>query len=283
MDDKTSSSNHYTYEQGGADANSAFAAADSLGFDKGTVIYFAVDVDALDTDITTNIMPYFNALHDSATKNGIRFNVGVYGTRNVCMRVSEAGYTVASYVSNMSTGWSGNLGFSQPTDWAFDQFNEPSEGIGSGDGLVMIDKLNVSGIDSGVTTVHAVDPAIGVLKNLGFKLINEAINSEQFELGVEMPIFSIGPVTLKQTLAGTIQSADANDNLIKFSVINGKIDPAFVSEVSDMFGSGIAGNLEANMEGLSAAIEDGGVELSGGYEDGKWIDVNKVDTKKADT
>lgn len=260
---------YYTYNQGVSDANTAFAAADSLGFDKGTIIYFAVDVDALDSDITTNILPYFSGLHDVATRNGIRFNVGIYGTRNVCMRVSEAGYTVASYVSNMSTGWSGNLGFSQPTDWAFDQFSEPSDGIGSGDGLVMIDKLNVSGIDPGVTTVSAVDPAIGVLKNLGLKLIDEAIDNAQFELGVEMPIFSIGPVTLTQTLAGTVQSADANDNLITFSIINGKIDPAFVSEVSDMLGSGIAGKLEANMEGLTAAIENGDVELSGGYEDGK--------------
>ncbi|MBC9722421.1 MAG: DUF1906 domain-containing protein [Lactobacillus sp.] len=278
---------YYTYDQGVSDANTAFAAADSLGFDKGTVIYFAVDVDALDTDITTNIMPYFNALHDSATRNGIRFNVGVYGTRNVCMRVSEAGYTVSSYVSNMSTGWSGNLGFSQPTDWAFDQFSEPSGGIGSGDGLVMIDKLNVSGIDPGVTAVSAVEPAIGVLKNLGLKLIDEAINNEQFELGVEMPIFSVGPVTLTQTLAGTVQSVDANDNLIKFSVINGKIDPAFVSEVSDMLGSGIAGKLEANMEGLTAAIEDGDAELSGGYEDGKIsislaINMQKVTVEGAE-
>lgn len=126
--------------------------------------------------------------------------------------------------------------------------------------LVMIDKLNVSGIDPGVTAVSAVDPAIGVLKNLGLKLIDEAIDNAQFELGVEMPIFSVGPVTLKQTLAGTVQSADANDNLIKFSIINGKIDPAFVSEVSDMFGSGIAGKMEANMKGLTAAIEDGDVE-----------------------
>lgn len=82
-----------------------------------------------------------------------RYNIGIYGTRNACKRVVDAGYAVASYVSNMSTGWSGNLGFSQPASWSFDQFAEPTGGIGTGDGLVMIDKVNVSGADSGVTSV----------------------------------------------------------------------------------------------------------------------------------
>lgn len=260
---------YYTYEQGVSDANAAFAAADSLGFNKGTVIYFAVDVDALDSDITTNILPYFNGVHNVATKNGVRFNVGVYGTRNVCLRVSSAGYTVASYVSNMSTGWSGNLGFSQPTDWAFDQFNEPEGGIGTGAGLVMIDKVNVSGIDKGVTSVNEVNPAIGILRNLGFKLIDEALDNAQFELGVEMVIYAAGPLTITQTLASSAQSANPNDQTINFSIINGKIDPSFSSEISNIFGNDISEKLEISMEGITASIETGDVEFSGNYEDGK--------------
>lgn len=37
---------------------------------------------------------------------------------------SYAGYSVSSFVSDMSTGYSGNLGFPLPEDWAFDQIKE---------------------------------------------------------------------------------------------------------------------------------------------------------------
>lgn len=40
------------------------------------------------------------------------------------------------------------------------------------------------------------------------------------------------------------------------------------SEISDIFGS-ITGKLEASIEGVTASIETGDVEFSGGYEDGK--------------
>ncbi|WP_232222908.1 glycoside hydrolase domain-containing protein [Jeotgalibaca sp. PTS2502] len=42
------------------------------------------------------------------------YRVGVYGTRNVCSQVTSAGSAVTSYVSNMSSGFSGNLGFKMP-------------------------------------------------------------------------------------------------------------------------------------------------------------------------
>ena len=258
---------YYTYEQGASDARSAFEATDNLGFSKGSIIYFAVDVDALDSDITTNIIPYFNGVYDTAKKNS-GYNVGIYGTRNACMRVVDSGYAVASYVSNMSTGWSGNLGFSQPSSWAFDQFSEPSGGIGSGDGIVMIDKVNVSGLDSGVKQVKKVDPAIGMLKGLGIDLINEILDSEQFEFGKEFVIFEWGIFKLTQTLAAQAQSADANDFSFKFRITNGKLDPAFVAELDDVLGSGITGKIENGISGLTGAIENGDAEFSGGYKDG---------------
>ncbi|WP_018684453.1 hypothetical protein [Actinokineospora enzanensis] len=39
----------------------------------------------------------------------------------MCSRVRAAGLTTASFVSDMSSGFSGNLGFPMPVDWAFDQ------------------------------------------------------------------------------------------------------------------------------------------------------------------
>lgn len=258
---------YYTYGQGVSDARSAFEAADNLGFSTDSIIYFAVDIDALDSDITTNIIPYFNGLFDTMKYNR-RYNIGIYGTRNACMRVVDAGYAVASYVSNMSTGWSGNLGFSQPASWAFDQFAEPTGGIGSGDGLVMIDKVNVSGIDSGVTAVSKKDPAVSMLRGLGIELINDILNSEQFEFGKEFVIFEWGIFKLTQTLAAQAQSSDANDFSFKFGIMNGKFDPAFTGQIEDVLGSGITAQLENSVSGLTGAIETGDAEFSGGYKEG---------------
>lgn len=224
-----------------------------------------MDVDALDSDITTNIIPYFNGLFDTMNYNR-RYNIGIYGTRNACMRVVDAGYAVASYVSNMSTGWSGNLGFSQPASWSFDQFAEPADGIGTGAGLVMIDKVNVSGTDSGVTAVSKKDPAVSMLRGLGIKLINDILDSQQFEFGKEFVIFEWGIFKLTQTLAAQAQSPDAQDFSLKFSIMNGKLDPAFTAKIDDVLGSGITAKLEDSVSGLTSAIETGDAEFSGGYK-----------------
>ena len=54
----------------------------------------------------------------------------------------------------MSTGFSGNLGFSMPANWAFDQFYTTS--IGSGSGHLEIDKDGFSGKDHGVSFLDEV-------------------------------------------------------------------------------------------------------------------------------
>ena len=86
-----------------------------------TVVYFAVDYDALDGEVTSNIIPYFKGISENIGKG---YKVGVYGSRNICKRVSDKGYAVSSFVSDMSTGFSGNLGFSIPENWNYDQFHE---------------------------------------------------------------------------------------------------------------------------------------------------------------
>ncbi|KRM23387.1 hypothetical protein FC90_GL000342 [Latilactobacillus graminis DSM 20719] len=40
-----------------------------------------------------------------------RFRVGIYGTRNVAQHVIDSGLAVYAFVSDMSTGYSGNLGY----------------------------------------------------------------------------------------------------------------------------------------------------------------------------
>jgi len=55
----------------------------------------------------------------------------------------------------MSTGFSGNLGFPMPMNWSYNQFYETS--IGSGSGVLGIDKNDYSGADPGVTRVTPPD------------------------------------------------------------------------------------------------------------------------------
>lgn len=138
---------YFTPAQGTADAQAAIEAAAALGIPEDTIIYFAVDFDAMDYQITSNIIPYFQKVNEKMAQNVYR--TGIYGTRNACIRVSEAGYACSSFVGNMSTGFSGNLGYSMPANWAFDQFATVS--LGSGEGLIEIDKDGFSGRDKGVS------------------------------------------------------------------------------------------------------------------------------------
>ncbi|MBR1377366.1 MAG: DUF1906 domain-containing protein, partial [Bacilli bacterium] len=131
------------------DVDSAFEHANALGFPSGTSIYFAVDCDPLDTEITSNIIPYFATINDRMkNKYNNKYPVSIYGTRNVCSRVSKNNLAKYSFVSDMSTGFSGNLGFPIPDNWAFDQFATVT--IGSGNGRIEIDKDAMSGRDLGL-------------------------------------------------------------------------------------------------------------------------------------
>lgn len=94
------------------------------GFNGGATIYFAVDYDATDPEITSNIVPYFRGVQAALLNRGRRYLAGVYGSRNVCTRVSDETLVVSSFVSGMSWGFSGNLGFPLPHNWAFNQIKE---------------------------------------------------------------------------------------------------------------------------------------------------------------
>ncbi len=129
---------YFTSNQGDSDANAAIIAASEFGFDIGKIIYFTVDYDAMDSEVTSNIIPYFKAISDEFYKFGPpKYQIGVYGPRNICDRVSKAGYSCSSFVCDMSTGFSGNLGYSLPDNWAFDQISTIT--IGSGSGAIEID------------------------------------------------------------------------------------------------------------------------------------------------
>lgn len=138
---------YFGYGQGQADALAAIDRLRYYGFKSNTIVYFAVDFDALDMEVTSNIIPHFKAIKETMVFNAAGYRVGIYGPRNICSRVSQAGFAEASFVSDMSIGFSGNLGFPLPDNWAFDQIMTLT--VGAGSGLIEIDKNVMSGRDMG--------------------------------------------------------------------------------------------------------------------------------------
>lgn len=141
--------------QGLTDAKLAIAAAENLGIPSGTTIYFAVDFDAYEYQIDDFIIPYFRMI-DFIFKtqlNKKRYKVGVYGARLICTKVSERGLSSYSFVGDMSTGFSGNLGYPIPKNWAFDQFYEQDF---TSNPTFPIDKDAYSGRDKGASTFDVV-------------------------------------------------------------------------------------------------------------------------------
>lgn len=110
---------YFTAAQGILDASDAFRGARRHRIPNNAIIYFAVDVDVTGDQITNNVLPYFESIKENLSN----YRVGVYGTRNVCTQVMENNYAVTCFVSDMSTGYSGNMGFKMPEDWNFDQFD----------------------------------------------------------------------------------------------------------------------------------------------------------------
>jgi hypothetical protein len=144
---------YFTIEQAKEDAASAENAARNFGFREETTLYFGVDFDAYDYEVTNTILPYFKQLSESMQALGINYDIGIYGPRNICNRVYDAGYVKYCYVSDASSGYSGNLGFCMPMEWSFDQF-KCDISIGSGTGMISIDKTAYSGLDKGVSSIY---------------------------------------------------------------------------------------------------------------------------------
>lgn len=156
---------YFTSARGTSDAKQAIQAALEFGFPENTIIYFAVDFDAMDYDVDVAILPYFKAVKAEFDKNNIRkYRIGIYAPRNVCSRVSNAGCACTSFVCDMSTGFSGNLGYPLPKNWAFDQISTIK--VGSGDGSIEIDNNICSGRDNGVKFVTSKEGIISVIKEL---------------------------------------------------------------------------------------------------------------------
>lgn len=115
---------YFTYANGRAEGMRAHDRAAGWGFGRGTTIYFSVDFDATDAQLDAYVLPYFRGVQAGLLARGRYYLAGVYGSRNVCARISAGANTRWSFVSGMSYGFSGNLGFPLPRNWSFNQIKE---------------------------------------------------------------------------------------------------------------------------------------------------------------
>ncbi|GAA3570300.1 hypothetical protein GCM10022235_44440 [Kribbella ginsengisoli] len=148
----------FTFTQGFANALEAHDAARGYGFSPGTALYFAVDYDATQDEIESNIVPYFQGVEAGLRSRGKVYPHGVYGSRNLCTQVSSQTYARFSFVSGMSTGFSGNMGFPLPVNWSFNQIQTLT--LGTGTGKIDIDKDVKSGRDPGVRSLRRDAPVL---------------------------------------------------------------------------------------------------------------------------
>jgi len=273
--DGGSESSYFVKDQGTRDAYSAASAARRLGFPSGTTIYFAVDFDAYDYEVTDKIIPYFHEIKSAFTKmqtfsTAPKYEIGVYGPRNICIRTSEAGLTKYSFVANMSTGFSGNLGYPMPNNWAFDQFYEGT--IGSGSGSIGIDKDGYSGRDSGASNVNPPsDPVydarlrtltdilstIPALENL------TSLANAMFEFDTTETIFTSPEldIILSTSLLATIPS-EGSPNTI--TITNGKPGAYITGLLGDTQTSLTASQIDSYqnlLNSLSLSVRNGYLEV----------------------
>lgn len=258
---------YFTSERGKTDAKKAVKAARKHGIPANTIIYFAVDTDPTGPQISTYILPYFKAVSENI---GTSYKVGIYGTRNACTQVIDKGYAETCFVSDMSTGFSGNMGFKMPKNWNFDQFNELSN-IKTGNTTMDLDKVAYSekfpAVDKVYDTIINYNLKIKELENLyiNYKSSkNEECTIRQLILGITNFLRSFKYRDYKW-FAATLTSID--DNFIDYvkshnmDLYNGLYEYAHTNEtaLSDVFGGFTdVGHLAATLEGyLSATLVPG--------------------------
>lgn len=202
---------YFTIYQGYKDAFLASKAARDLGFPEGATIYFAVDVDLQEGDIDGTAGQYMIGVVNGLAAT--EFYPGIYGTRNVCLHGEKLGMKY-SFVSNMSYGWSGNLGYKMPDNWAFDQFIEyPIGGT-------PIDQGASSGKDKGYTKFdqnpdRTIMPQDALDSITSGKLFQGKVKFDKSVVVLDEPYLKI------TTSAATVFKKEGNGP--SFNIKNGKI------------------------------------------------------------
>ena len=259
---------YFTQTKGSSDGRKAGLAAMQLGFPDDTIIYFAVDVDIQDGDIAGTVEPYFTGVASGI--NSFGFKVGIYATRNVANTIITDGLADKAFVSDMSTGFSGNLGFPMPSEWSFDQFNE-----------VAFDDFYIDKVASNSSRSTAVDDfsagsSVGgsddlakineIIQNLSetdsiFSFVKDiTIEATSKTYKVETPAVDL---SLTVDLEGNI-SDDDGDTSINYNINDGSVHLALDDKISQIIAENTAGftdtTVTASLDGIASVIKDGDIK-----------------------
>lgn len=229
---------YFNRYQGQKDGEEAKKAAREFGFPPSATIYFAVDYDALMDDIASHIIPYFQGINEVITGC---FHPGVYGPRAVCNRLKVYGLAEKSFVANMSSGFTGNIGQIMPSNWAYDQFYETTAaGIG-------IDKNIASPICTAISPADFVsydipsEPEISqnfqVFKKI-YDLAWEFLESISMPtVGIYPSVFNANAMALQYLRTSGYSNSSSRLNLsgIAWDFIAGPRDPEFVKLVEKTY------------------------------------------------
>lgn len=139
--------NDFSYTIGISAGISASKYAKKHKIPVNSIIYFAVDLDVYENQIDDYIVPYFEGINQSLDAN---FKIGIYGPRLVCQKISDNNLSVSSFVADMSSGFSCNIGQKIPSNWCYDQFKEISNFNGDFD----IDKVTYNGKIAPADSIH---------------------------------------------------------------------------------------------------------------------------------
>lgn len=125
MQNYNNAAEYFTYEIGYTQGYQAAMRARQLGFGAGTAIFFPVDYDAFAAEVGGILKSYFEGVAAGIKLSvTVPYKIGVYATRYVADQVHRAGWAEAIWVSGMSTGYSGNLGYPMPEGWSYNQIQE---------------------------------------------------------------------------------------------------------------------------------------------------------------
>lgn len=238
--DEETTVHYYNYDQGYSDAKKAVEAAEDLGIPYGEPIFFAVDYDFNDDQTTDMIIPHFQGIAKYIRDNGHKYTIGCYGPRNICTRIGNYGYAKYSFVSDMSTGYSGNKGFILPDNWVFDQIREYTQG--SADGAFALDCVATSGKYNGFNHIidrpeQQIKPSSRDVAN-GFcvdtlKLLGIDVDVVKFNAETEVSLPGV-TVKYKATQGESISIGDGFTRA-KFDIVDGKIEDKVYVAVSEAF------------------------------------------------
>lgn len=135
------SPSYFTTAHGTTDAENAIDAAETIGQPSGTPIYFAVDYDAPDNDISSSIRDYLQAIKAVFIDQNYPYELGLYGC-GAALDYFENTYTYTWLAG--ASAWNGSSTY---TGWALKQ--SPSTTIGSGSGSILIDPDESNGAAGG--------------------------------------------------------------------------------------------------------------------------------------